>query len=357
MSYYYSKLTSSKPYEVELAYSYFSSINITCLSPDIRKKLITFLASSTDIKAKHLLTTLTFSPMETLKPILVEPTKCSICINTTDKEVTLTCKHTFCQECIKQWIAACESKNHVIACPNCRHPIEDTVFTQYDLREKEEEKYPIDQTTISFRCKFRTLLSETLNGNQDLAGEIETAVWNANQKESLEQSYRDYVTLLPSKNDECTKEQIACKYQKDLDLFKEVCYKQHIENKIAETLQKMVKFSLTPYKNHMRNCILSCRQHKTFAQSITTGKITPNDIAAMSVFEMTSTECLEKQKKEKEQQALECMAQKQAIGTSMFTCGKCKEKNCTYYQMQTRSADEPMTTFVNCISCGNRWKF
>jgi hypothetical protein len=25
-------------------------------------------------------------------------------------------------------------------------------------------------------------------------------------------------------------------------------------------------------------------------------------------------------------------------------------------QMQTRSADEPMTTFVSCVACGNKWK-
>ena len=29
---------------------------------------------------------------------------------------------------------------------------------------------------------------------------------------------------------------------------------------------------------------------------------------------------------------------------------------CTYYQLQTRSADEPMTTFVTCIKCGTRFK-
>ena len=40
-----------------------------------------------------------------------------------------------------------------------------------------------------------------------------------------------------------------------------------------------------------------------------------------------------------------------------FTCGKCKSKKTTYYQMQTRSADEPMTTFVTCQNCKNRWKF
>lgn len=44
-------------------------------------------------------------------------------------------------------------------------------------------------------------------------------------------------------------------------------------------------------------------------------------------------------------------------GTDMFQCGKCKKRNCTYYQMQTRSADEPMTTFVTCLSCYNRFKF
>ena len=43
--------------------------------------------------------------------------------------------------------------------------------------------------------------------------------------------------------------------------------------------------------------------------------------------------------------------------TDDFTCGKCKSKKCTYYQLQTRSADEPMTTFVTCIDCGNRFKF
>lgn len=42
--------------------------------------------------------------------------------------------------------------------------------------------------------------------------------------------------------------------------------------------------------------------------------------------------------------------------TDTFTCRKCKSKKCNYYQQQTRSADEPMTTFVTCLECGNRWK-
>lgn len=39
-----------------------------------------------------------------------------------------------------------------------------------------------------------------------------------------------------------------------------------------------------------------------------------------------------------------------------FTCHRCKSKKTTYYQLQTRSADEPMTTYVSCLSCGKNWK-
>ena len=45
-----------------------------------------------------------------------------------------------------------------------------------------------------------------------------------------------------------------------------------------------------------------------------------------------------------------------AASTDTFTCRKCKGNQCTYYQMQTRSADEPMTTFVTCLLCSARWK-
>jgi transcription elongation factor S-II len=43
--------------------------------------------------------------------------------------------------------------------------------------------------------------------------------------------------------------------------------------------------------------------------------------------------------------------------TDEFKCSRCKKNETSYYQLQTRSADEPMTTFVQCINCGNRWKF
>lgn len=42
--------------------------------------------------------------------------------------------------------------------------------------------------------------------------------------------------------------------------------------------------------------------------------------------------------------------------TDQFKCGKCKGRETCYYELQTRSADEPMTIFITCLNCGNRWK-
>jgi len=42
--------------------------------------------------------------------------------------------------------------------------------------------------------------------------------------------------------------------------------------------------------------------------------------------------------------------------TDMFTCKKCRSKRCTYYELQTRSADEPATIFITCLDCGKHWK-
>jgi transcription elongation factor S-II len=52
------------------------------------------------------------------------------------------------------------------------------------------------------------------------------------------------------------------------------------------------------------------------------------------------------------------MYTKKATASIFMYCSGCKQKTkCDYYQLQTRSADEPMTTFVTCLECDKRWKF
>lgn len=72
--------------------------------------------------------------------------------------------------------------------------------------------------------------------------------------------------------------------------------------------------------------------------------------------------------KSKEQREVEKAIQKENMNNAMVAqeeysvsktiqCGKCKQFNVKYTQAQTRSADEPMTTFCECMNCGTRWKF
>jgi transcription elongation factor S-II len=44
------------------------------------------------------------------------------------------------------------------------------------------------------------------------------------------------------------------------------------------------------------------------------------------------------------------------MATDQFLCTRCWKRQCTYYEMQTRSADEPMTIFITCINCGKHWR-
>ena len=43
------------------------------------------------------------------------------------------------------------------------------------------------------------------------------------------------------------------------------------------------------------------------------------------------------------------------VGSTAYTCSKCKKKNTLVTQKQTRAGDEPPTIFVECLECGNKW--
>jgi len=99
------------------------------------------------------------------------------------------------------------------------------------------------------------------------------------------------------------------------------------------------------YKNLNENII----------QLINSGTIQPHLVAFMTHQEL----CPEKwselidAKSKRDQHIFETNLE---AATDTFKCRKCKSNKCTYYLQQTRSADEPMTIFVTCIECGQRWK-
>lgn len=85
-------------------------------------------------------------------------------------------------------------------------------------------------------------------------------------------------------------------------------------------------------------------------------EITPEVLAFMTHQEMNPEHWKEYIDKKKKRDANRYSNNMQA-STDIFTCRKCKSKRCTYYELQTRSADEPATIFVTCLDCGKNWKF
>ncbi|XP_028836759.1 transcription elongation factor A protein 3 isoform X8 [Denticeps clupeoides] len=114
------------------------------------------------------------------------------------------------------------------------------------------------------------------------------------------------------------------------------------------------------YKNRVRSRISNLKDPKNpnLRKNVLAGAIDLMRIATMSAEEMASDE-LKHLRNVMTQEAIRehQMAKTGGTTTDLLQCGKCKKKNCTYNQVQTRSADEPMTTFVLCNECGNRWKF
>ena len=108
------------------------------------------------------------------------------------------------------------------------------------------------------------------------------------------------------------------------------------------------------YIDRFRTIWMNLRDKETISR-IENKEIRPHELGQMTHQEIAPDkwEKLIQEKKEKDENRY---APKLDGNTDMFTCRKCKSNKCSYYQLQTRSADEPMTTFVTCVNCGNRWK-
>jgi transcription elongation factor S-II len=113
------------------------------------------------------------------------------------------------------------------------------------------------------------------------------------------------------------------------------------------------KYFLQLYKNRLRSIYLNLK-NESFINKINNG-IKTQQLEKMSHQEMCPEKWKDlidaKIKRDKNMTSVNMSA-----ATDEFKCYKCKKRKCTYYQLQTRSADEPMTTFVTCLVCSNRWK-
>jgi len=111
------------------------------------------------------------------------------------------------------------------------------------------------------------------------------------------------------------------------------------------------------YKLNFQTLHPNLKRNSELRKKVLAGDISADALVNLDPKEMATKEKLEKEIAIKEEIMKDVMvADGPKAETDQFQCNKCKKRRCTYFQMQTRSADEPMTTFIKCLECGNNWK-
>ncbi|XP_065332142.1 transcription elongation factor S-II [Cloeon dipterum] len=135
---------------------------------------------------------------------------------------------------------------------------------------------------------------------------------------------------------------------------------ENLADELEDAIYSEMKNTDMRYKNRVRSRVQNLKDTKNpeLRTNYICGAITAQKLAVMTSEEMASNEMKNLREKFTKEAINDAqLAQVEGTKTDLLKCGKCGKRNCTYNQMQTRSADEPMTTFVLCNECGNRWKF
>jgi len=135
---------------------------------------------------------------------------------------------------------------------------------------------------------------------------------------------------------------------------------EELSCQIEDAIFEEFKNTEMKYKNRIRSRVANLKDSRNpqLRQNVLNGLISAERMACLTPEEMASKEMTNLRSKLTKQSIDDHqMVITGGTPTDLFKCGKCRKKNCTYNQVQTRSADEPMTTFVYCNECGNRWKF
>uniref|UniRef100_A0A8C2YV30 Transcription elongation factor n=1 Tax=Chinchilla lanigera TaxID=34839 RepID=A0A8C2YV30_CHILA len=151
---------------------------------------------------------------------------------------------------------------------------------------------------------------------------------------------------------------VALKAEDDYKDYGVNCDKMASE--IEAHIYQELKSTGMKYRNRVRSRISNLKDPKNpgLRRNVLSGAISTGLIAKMMAEEMASDELRELRNAMTQEAIREHqMAKTSGTNTDLLQCSKCKKKNCTYNQVQTLSADEPMTTFVLCNECGHRWKF
>jgi transcription elongation factor S-II len=111
---------------------------------------------------------------------------------------------------------------------------------------------------------------------------------------------------------------------------------------------------VTIYINRLRSVYINLK-NPDIINRVNSGEITPEWLSQSNHQEFSP---------EKWRTMIELKIKKDAskyvnkirASTDIFKCRKCKGRNCSFYEVQLRSCDEPMTIFISCLDCGATWR-
>ncbi|XP_037444076.1 transcription elongation factor TFIIS-like [Triticum dicoccoides] len=129
-----------------------------------------------------------------------------------------------------------------------------------------------------------------------------------------------------------------------------------VESALFERIGRSTGTHKVKYRSILFN--LKADNNPDFRRRVLLGEVRPGSLVDMPADEMASDARKLENQQIKEKALFDCeRASAPKASTDQFKCGRCGQRKTTYYQLQTRSADEPMTTFVTCVNCNNHWKF
>jgi transcription elongation factor S-II len=141
----------------------------------------------------------------------------------------------------------------------------------------------------------------------------------------------------------------------------EKCIVRHAMRQAHETGQEAAwdnhKYT-NIYKHKYLALRSNIRENPKLVDHLVSRKVSVLDIVDMRPEELCPTGRYARQMEERIHKELrkESNAREAKNQEGFFTCNRCRSNKTTYYQLQTRSADEPMTTFVSCLNCDKNWK-
>jgi DNA-directed RNA polymerase subunit M/transcription elongation factor TFIIS len=115
------------------------------------------------------------------------------------------------------------------------------------------------------------------------------------------------------------------------------------------------KYFVQLYIDRLKTVFVNLKTTPLLVNKLVNGEITPEIFAYMTHQEMRPDQWNDlialKIKRDESKYVNRVEA-----STDIYQCRKCKSRKCTYYSVQVRSADEPMSVFITCSNCSHNFR-